>query len=136
MDGTFHLVVNRGKRRVDSGFPLDFQAKASIDWTRVGNRIVYDLEAKTYNDLASRTEAESTMILILLCLPKDPDNWHEATEDNTILRHCCYWGTISGAQTSNNDTQRIYVPSENVLTPTSLNRLLLLERQRRENQIA
>ena len=30
VDGQFNEVITRGTRRVDSGFPLDFQAKATI----------------------------------------------------------------------------------------------------------
>ena len=135
VDGQFSAVVNRGNRRIDTGFPLDFQAKATVDWELVDGQIVYDLEAKTYNDLALRTPAESTMILILLCLPKNRSDWHGATCQETIMRHCCYWHTINGEPTSNSRTQRIYVPSDNLLTPASLNELLVLERARRENQI-
>jgi hypothetical protein len=136
VDGQFSAVVNRDNRRIDTGFPLDFQAKATVNWELVDNKIVYDLEAKTYNDFAQRTPAESTMILILLCLPKNRSDWHGTTCDETILRHCCYWHTISGKPTSNTSKQRISVPRENLLTPASLNELLVLERARRENQIA
>ena len=136
VDGQFSPVVNRGSRRVDTGFPLDFQAKATIDWELVNGQIVYDLEAKTYNDFAQRTPAESTMILILLCLPKDRTEWHGASLDETVMRHCCYWHTISGEPTQNTTKKRIYVPIENLLTPMRLNELLALERQRRENQIS
>jgi hypothetical protein len=136
VDGQFTLVVRRNNRLVDSGFPLDFQAKATVDWKLVDDHIVYDLEAKNYNDLAQRTAAESTMILILLCLPKERSNWHGTTCDETILRHCSYFHTISGELTSNSETKRIFIPKENLLTPASLNKLLDLERERRESQIA
>src|SRR6185312_5629562 len=64
VDGQFNMVVERNGRRGDSGFPLDFQGKATIKWELQHGSIVYDVEAKTYNDLASRTTAETTMILI------------------------------------------------------------------------
>jgi hypothetical protein len=108
VDGQFTSVVNRGSRRVDTGFPLDFQAKATVDWQLVDGKVVYDLEAKTYNDLAQRTPAESTMILILLCLPNARDQWHEASCDETVLRHCCYWHMITGEPTSNSAKKRIF----------------------------
>jgi hypothetical protein len=134
VDGQFSPVVSRGGRRIDTGFPLDFQAKATVNWELVDGHIVYDLEAKTYNDFACRTSAESTMILILLCLPKIRGDWHGATCTETIMRHCCYWHVISGEPTSNTSRQRIYVPNGNLLTPASLNELLALERARREGQ--
>jgi hypothetical protein len=71
LDGHFAPVVIRDRRRVTSGHPLDFQAKASINWELVDEEVVYDLEAQTYNDLVSRSLSETTCILILLCLPRN-----------------------------------------------------------------
>jgi hypothetical protein len=72
------------------GPPLDFQAKSTVNWELADDKIVYDLEAKTFNDIVSRTSSETTLILILLCLPKDQSGWHAASSSETILRHCCY----------------------------------------------
>jgi hypothetical protein len=134
IDGTFNLVASRGNRRIDTGFSIDYQAKATVNWELVDGKIVYDLEADTYNNFANRTEAEATMILILLCLPKERSSWHSAAYDETVLRHCCYWHTISGESTPNASTKRIFIPVEQLLTPASLNQLLALERVRRESQ--
>ena len=117
------LVTIRNGRRVDRGFPLDFQAKATINWELKDGCIVYDLEAKTYNDIVSRTEAETTLILILLCLPKEQVDWHIAGEDATTLRHCCYWHSFTGEVTQNKEKKRIFIPVENRLTPDVLNSL-------------
>lgn len=135
IDGKFTPVVRRGDRLIDSGFPLDYQAKATTDWELRDNQIVYDLEAKTYNDFVHRTPAESSMILILLCLPKNRSDWHAASCYETILRNCCYWHIITGEPTENTATKRIFIPNENLLTPASLNELLRLERERREAQL-
>ena len=135
VDGQFTPVVHRDNRRVDSGFPLDFQAKATVDWELVGDEIRYDLEAKNYNDIATRTPAETTIILILLCLPKNRTDWHSATCSETVLRHCCYWHKMSGEPTTNDTTTRIFIPRDQLLTPFVLNNLLAAERMRRVNQI-
>jgi Domain of unknown function (DUF4365) len=137
VDGQFNAVVTRGNRRVDSGFPLDFQAKATVDWELSDGHIVYDLEAKTYNDMAQRSEAETTLMLILLCLPNTRAQWHGATAHETIMRHCCYWHIIlDGAQTSNTSKKRVFIPETQILTPDTLNQLLTAERIRRERQLA
>jgi hypothetical protein len=136
IDGHFISVARRGMRLVDTGFPLDYQAKATIKWELKDGKIVYDVEAKNYNDFAHRTPAETTMILILLCLPKERRLWHASNCDETVLRHCCYWHTITGEPTENTDSKRIFIPSENLLTPAKLTELLALERARRENQEA
>jgi hypothetical protein len=134
VDGQFRPVVVRGKRRVATGHPLDFQAKSTINWELADNKIVYDLEAKTYNDIVFRTSSETTLILILLCLPKDQREWHAASISETTLRHCCYWHFFTGEATKNVTSKRIYIPCENILTPENLRILLDLERLRRENQ--
>lgn len=134
VDGRFIPVTIRGNRRINSGFPLDFQAKATVDWEQKNGCIVYDLEAKTYNDIVGRTLAETTLILILLCLPKDQTHWHLAEETATTMRHCCYWHSFAGAATTNENTKRIHIPVQNRLTSVVLNDLLAKERMRREKQ--
>jgi hypothetical protein len=134
VDGQFQPVVMRGGRRISSGHPLDFQAKSTVNWELLDRKIVYDLEAKAYNDIVSRTPSETTLILILLCLPRDQAEWHTASNSQTTLRHCCYWYFLTGEVTENVASKRIFIPSENVLTPESLKMLLAVERKRRESQ--
>lgn len=135
VDGSLYPVVKRGGRYVESGFPLDFQLKATINWEQDADDIVYDLKAENYNDIVSRTEAETTQILILLCLPKSQDQWHSTSTTQTTLRHCCYWHVPEGEPTENSSTKRIRVPVANLLTSTVLEALMREERRRREAQI-
>ena len=134
VDGQFDPVVFRGTRRVVSGHPLAFQAKATINWELVDGHIVYDLEAKTHDDIVSQTDAEVTMLLLLLCLPKDQAAWHEATLSETTIRHCCYWHILRGSPCGNASSKRIYIPATNLLTPESLKALMAAEKERRERQ--
>jgi len=135
IDGQFNPVVKRGNRMIQTGFPLDFQAKATVDWNLKDDHIVYDLEAKNYNDMALRTPAESTLILILLCLPKSRSDWHGTTLDETVMRHCCYWYLVEGDPTPNEYSKTIYIPRKNLLTPAILLELLELESSRRKGQL-
>lgn len=134
VDGQFDPVVFRGSRRIVSGHPLAFQVKATINWELVEGNIVYDLEAKTYDDIVGRSDSEITMILVLLCLPKDQSEWHEATLSKTTIRHCCYWHMLRGEPCGNSSSKRIYIPAKNLLTPDSLKTLLAAEKERRETQ--
>lgn len=138
VDGQFtevKLRPNGGK--TNSGYPLDFQAKASIDWELKGDRIVYDLEAKTYDDMVTRETSETTLLLILLCLPKSQAEWHMMTDDATTLRRCCYWHIEPpGPPCGNSSTKRVYIPTNQLLTPDTLRQLLAAERQRRLSQAA
>lgn len=136
VDGQFSEVVQRGNRLVNTGYPLDFQAKASTNWELSDGNIIYDLEAKTYNDIVSRTSAETTLILILLCLPPAMRDWHGTTYEQTTLRHCCYWQGFTGAATQNTSKQRVSIPTTNLLTPEALRYLLAVERARRQGQVS
>lgn len=137
VDGVFNTVIHRGCRRVVSGFPLDFQAKSTVNWEVVDDHVVYDLESKTYNDIVSRSEAETTLILVLLCLPKDSSDWHSVTSACTIMKNCCYFHVPKGDVVENeNSTKRIKIPVDQILTPESLVELLAAEKSRRERQAA
>lgn len=137
VDGVFNTVVHRGTRRVVSGFPLDFQAKSTVNWKVENNNVIYDLESKTYNDIVSRSDAETTLMLILLCLPKDCANWHSVTSEYTTLRNCCFYHAFQGIPVLNEDSKkRIRIPTSQILTPNSLTQLLAAEKVRRERQAA
>ncbi|MEM5584662.1 DUF4365 domain-containing protein [Roseibium sp. AS2] len=137
VDGSCNTVVHRGKRRVVSGFPLDFQAKSTVDWEINENHVVYDLESKTYNDIVSRSAAETTLMLVLLCLPKNSADWHSVTADFTTLRNCCFYHTFKGTPVDNEkSTKRVKIPIAQLLTPDSLIQLLEAEKSRREKQAA
>jgi hypothetical protein len=131
VDGQFVPVTSRNGRRVSTGHPLDFQAKSSINWQMSGGNVVYDLEAKTYDDIVTRDVSETTLLLILLCLPRSPEEWHGATGSETIIRHCCYWKILEGDPCGRTSTMRISIPATNILTPAALRQLLADERTRR-----
>jgi len=128
VDGTFHQVIFVGGYRCEAGFSLDFQAKASIDWSVTDSKIIYDLDAAEYTDLVTRarTTNATPKILILLCMHRDPNTWLDCTVDSLIMRKCCYWYRPTGPDTTNTGTVRIKIPEQQHLTPTSLNDLMNL----------
>lgn len=127
VDGSFDQVIVRQNRRVESGFSLSFQLKASIQWQLDSAHIVYDLEAKTYNDLILRRSLRAAIpcILILLALPSDPTQWLICEESEIRLRGTCYWEYLSGSLSENRASVRIRIPRLQRLTPDSL--LTLME---------
>jgi Domain of unknown function (DUF4365) len=133
IDGSFHNVVERDGRLVESGFRLDFQAKSTTRWQHDGDFVIYDLEAKTFNDLVTRHPSAPRCALILLCLPGEPQDWIVSLEASLTLRHCCYWAFIEGEETGNEVTKRIRIPRRNVLTADAVRQLLNEERRRRED---
>ncbi len=131
VDGQFEEIVIYGAQRTNSGHPLAFQAKATIKWDLVGGDIVYDLEASAYNNMVRRKESAVTLMLILLCLPREKALWHSASHDGTLLRNCCYYHILRGDPVSNTSTKRVFIPITQILTADALNELVVAERMRR-----
>lgn len=136
VDGAFRPIVSRDGRLVDSGFNLEFQLKSTTRWSVENDHIVYDLEAKTYNDLATREPEADGCVLILLCLPTNEEQWLETTHDALTLRNCCYWFRIEGMPTDNKEQIRVRIPRQNLLTAESVQQILKDEQARRRGMFA
>jgi hypothetical protein len=128
VDGSFDEVVVRQSRRVESGFSLSFQLKASTQWQFDETQVVYDLEVKTYNDLILRRSmrAATPCILILLALPLSSEQWLICEEAQLRLQGACYWEYLSGSLSENRASVRIRILRSQRLTPESL--LTLMEK--------
>lgn len=125
IDGTFNEIRILNGRRFQSGFLLHFQLKASTQWQQDGDRIIYDLEVKTYNDLLEmQASGAIPCILILLTLPKDRERWLECTKTRVTIGGGCYWYYPSGSATTNKESKRIRIPQQQLLTPESVIALL------------
>lgn len=110
---------------MDMGVSFDFQLKSTINWQIDGTDIIYDIEADTYNKLVYRHSQNATpCLLVLLCLPKDSNDWICFSEEELSLRKCGYFHYIKGNATSNKSKQRIRIPRANVLTPRAIQRLI------------
>jgi hypothetical protein len=131
VDGSFRSVKIIGTRHVESGFSVDFQLKATTTWEHKGSNVVYDLEAKNYNDMVQRDSEATTCILILLCLPTQESQWINFDETRMVLQHCCYWTQLQGAPTANASTKRIFIPRKNTLSPRAIVSIMEDEYKRR-----
>ncbi|MBW4621926.1 MAG: DUF4365 domain-containing protein [Cyanosarcina radialis HA8281-LM2] len=127
VDGSFDEVIVYQNRRVESGFSLSFQLKAPTQWQLNSTHVIYDLEAKTYNDLILRRSRRTAIpcILILLALPPDPAQWLVCEESELRLKGTCYWEYLSGSLSANRQSVRIRITRQQRLTPESL--LTLME---------
>jgi hypothetical protein len=106
---------------IDSSVVLEFQLKASINWEIKDSHVIYDLEADAYNKLVYRRDRTSMpCILVLCCLPKEQSSWLKISEDEFIIRKCCYYHLIDGEETKNTGSQRIKIPRTQLLTPLSI----------------
>lgn len=122
------LAKKRGRRHRDSHtLPIPFQVKSSKNWKMCDDTIVYDLEAKNYDDLVN----SSVCLLLLMCLPPTIDEWMHQDEQCLQLHHGCYYWQPSeeDEMTPNEETKRITIPRKQLFTAEALLRLLS-ERQR------
>ncbi len=127
VDGSFHLVVQQGKRHVQSAKRLEFQLKASTRWQQEEAEIIYDLEAQTYNDLVERNQssAPDPCVLILLALPPQREDWLRCSEESLQINGGCYWVFLKGSPTENAYTVRIRIKREWQLTPDWVTKILI-----------
>jgi Domain of unknown function (DUF4365) len=59
VDGSFDEVVIRQNRRVESGFSLSFQLKASTQWQLDPSEVIYDLEVKNLQRPRTQTQHQN-----------------------------------------------------------------------------
>lgn len=136
VDGSLLDVNNRNGRYAQSPFRVDYQLKASTKWELDAQKkeIIYDLEAKNYNDMAARDAEDDSLYLFLLCLPKDAIDWLNISDEQLIMKNCCYWFKVTGDETANSSTVRIRIPTTNILNAAAVQSLLTEERRRRRGQ--
>ncbi|MDY0148941.1 MAG: DUF4365 domain-containing protein [Kiritimatiellia bacterium] len=126
VDGSIKQVRQLGNLKRESGFAIDIQAKASVNWTIADGVVKFDLDVDTYNYLASRASEPRAVpiLLVVLCLPKQSDDWLSVTEKELILKKCLYWHFPDTAPTSNTTQVRVNIPADNTFTPETITSLL------------
>lgn len=121
IDGTFRPVHIVKEKRVETGFPVDFQLKASINCEHQPNHVVYDCEADTYNSLSDRAaQGGVPSLLLVLSLPHDRAAWLTIDEEKLVLKRCCYWYHITDSQVNNRYSKRILIPRTQLFTVEAL----------------
>lgn len=126
VDGELCDIKIRGGRRIQSGFSVEFQAKASGDCDVQASQVVYDLEAKSYADLIDTTRPRGKpFILIVLAMPVEPDRWLKVTSDSLLLRRSAWWVSLRGQPpVVNARKKRIFIPKENVFNVEAARELI------------
>lgn len=111
--------THNGKNRyISTGRKYDLQLKSTTINGIINNDqyILYDLEAKTYNDLIYRLNSFPQLILVLFILPANQVDWVEITLDNLILRKNAYWYIPNNnSSTDNKKRKRIKISKSNII---------------------
>lgn len=94
--------------------------------------IKYRLEAKNYNILVDESRI-TPIILIVLWMEQDENDWLECTKNYLKLTKCAFWVSLKGLPpTENAGTKTITIPSDNWLTCDSLKELMIKACNREE----
>lgn len=125
VDGTFHPIKNGHGGYTETGFTVEYQLKATINWELKGDEVIYDLEASAYNKLVGRNRYAVPYVIIVMCLPRVESRWLRQNERAILLTRSCYWyWQPNGPATKNTGSIRISIPRRNHLTATNLANLL------------
>ena len=125
VDGTFHPIKKIFGGYTQSGFTVEFQLKATVNWEVKGNMVVYDLEASAYNKMVCRDPSEIPVVIIVMCLPPLETSWLRQSEKAILIQRSCYWfWEPSGPPTKNKSSIRISIPRSNLLDVSGLVALL------------
>ncbi len=92
-------------------------------YTDNGDRIVYRLKVKNYNDLCA--PSTTPIILALLILPDNEEEWVKWTREELMLKGCMYWAEFSLEEKSENTASvNVNFDKNNVINSETLIYLL------------
>lgn len=88
-----------------------------------GEYISYKLKVKNYNDLC--TPSTTPIILGLLILPEDENDWVKWSTEELLIKGCMYWADFSTQQKSeNSETVSVRINKENIINQETLSEIL------------
>lgn len=104
---------------------VDVQLKATYKiLPETAARFSYSLEIAHYDKLRMTNRA-LPLILVVLRLPENPEEWLTIDGNSLVSRRCANWVSLYNAPPSANQaTHTVYVPTANVLSPAGLTALM------------
>jgi hypothetical protein len=132
VDARLFVDDDFGEDIIQSRFAVEVQLKATSQQLRlIEGRYSYRLQKNHYDKLR-RTDTESPLLLVVLQLPKNANDWLRCTPRALTLKRCAYWVSLYGAPESSNETsETVYLPQANLFSVDIL-RALLARFARRE----
>lgn len=116
------ITSNGGKFNAE----LSVQLKATYSkncYSETEEEVKYQLKAKNYNDLCM--DGTNHIILCLLVLPDDSQQWVTQSPEALTLKRCMYWLSLQGeTETKNTDSVTVTIPKSNVVTAEALNKMI------------
>lgn len=114
---------------------IDAQVKCTAQDIDKEDYINFSLDIKTYEILRNKF-VYVPIILIVVLVPKDLDEWIDIDGERTISKKCAYWISLTGFPASNNlNNLKVRIPKNNLITPESLSNIIKQEAEKRREQI-
>ena len=107
---------------VSTGFHFNVQMKATHNFTKNNNEVIYSLDADAYNRMI--IHEGGLIVLVLFCLPENPNDRILLTEDCLEIRNCCYWYRLDGDLTNNSSSKTIRIPRTQIFNPETCKNLM------------
>jgi len=131
VDGTLkHVQQDNLGRFVETGYPVDFQLKGTTVATVEQDFVRYDLKARNFDLIVTRTETATPYYLFLVCFGGLATNWWDQQNDHLILNASAFWWTRMGKRTENKTSTGIHVPTGNRLTAEAIEYMLIHSKER------
>ena len=109
------------------GADLHVQLKATSSPTIRNDGLHFQLSRKNYDDIRS---AFTPTILVVLELPKEPDEWLECYAEGLIMRRCVWWKSLKGCPDIETDSKVIVMPESQKLNPDSFRHVIEMASRR------
>jgi hypothetical protein len=115
-------------RSPDKKIPqLDLQVKCTELYSVIDNKeFSYALEVHNYKHLIdSDPDIRVPMILVVVVVPKEIDEWMLISPEKTIVQKCGYWISLCGQPPTDNTSKiSIRIPLSSQFTPESLKEIM------------
>lgn len=122
VDVTITGLVSPGSRRRTR---LDLQVKCTSRDLTDNDFIRYPLEMKNYEELRNNNPDDDPLILVIVLVPENVNDWLHQAEDELCLKHCAYWLSLRRQpQSKNQTTVTVYVPRQNIFNVDTLRHLM------------
>lgn len=118
------MIVSAGGEMRPS---IGLQLKATINLSEVGaSRDSYSFQCprRAYDLL--RLPSLTPRLLVVMRLPRDPDQWLSLEDEELVVRHSAYWVSLLGAPEidSGRDSKAVHLPKVNRLDLNGLRQLM------------
>lgn len=120
-DGILRKTIELGNnQKFISELRIQLKCTSSLSqYIDNGDTITYKLKVKNYNDLC--TPSTTPIILGLLILPPEKNEWVKWSPEELLIKGCMYWNEFSNNASSNNTgTINVKFDKKNVVNSETL----------------